>query len=330
MQRRLPRISDHYDGRRFFSPGAPPIATWRRVLRWWLSRPFRGNWPKWVDIPPAPPPPPAGAAGTLSLTWINHSSFLLRSPSGNFLFDPVYSRRAGPFGLLGPKRVHAPAIPFDALPRIDFVLLSHDHYDHCDIAALRRLARRDAPLAVTPLANAPLLRRAGFKNIIELDWWESAAITAAGRPAAPPAAVTVTPAQHWSNRATGLRCRRLWGGFWLSTAGRTVYFAGDTGYRASIFRDIAARLGAPDIALLPIGAYHPRWFMRPQHCDPAEAVQIHLDLCARRSLAMHWGCFRLTDEERDDPPRTLARELAAANVPPDAFRAISPGETVLL
>ncbi|MDR1497421.1 MAG: MBL fold metallo-hydrolase [Puniceicoccales bacterium] len=331
MPPRPQRISDHCDGKRFFSPGAPPSATWRRALRWWISRPHRANWPKWVELPRPRPLPPIDNVNPLALTWINHSTFLLRSTAGNFLFDPVYSRRTGPFGLFGPKRVHAPAIPFDSLPQIDFLLLSHDHYDHCDIAALTRLAKRDAPLAITPLANAPLLIRAGFKRIIELDWWESASLPLPPAAAAlSPASVTVTPAQHWSSRAIGPRCQRLWGGFNLSISGHTLYFAGDTGYHPTLFREIATRLGSPDTAILPIGAYLPRWFMRPQHCDPTEAVQIHRDLRAGLSIAMHWGCFRLTDEERDAPPLALAAALAAANLPPNVFRAINPGETVLL
>jgi L-ascorbate metabolism protein UlaG (beta-lactamase superfamily) len=330
-----PRRSDHFDGRRFHSPGAPPIATWKRVLRWWFSRRDRGHWPKIVPVHPAAPPP-SPAPGRCALTWVNHSTFLLQTPSGNFITDPVYSRRAGPFGIVGPRRVHEPGVPLASLPTIHCVLLSHDHYDHCDIAALRQIASRDKPAAITPLNNGPLLRRAGFRDITELDWWEHAVAPSPSKlPEKPPATVTATPARHWSNRLSGARNSRLWSGFWLelpglddSTPARTLYFAGDTGYNPAIFHEIHSRLGAPDIALLPIGAYHPRWFMRPQHCDPVEAVQIHLNLHARQSYAMHWGCFRLTDEERDAPCRELAEAVAAAALPPSCFLPFRPGQTV--
>ncbi|MDR3229063.1 MAG: MBL fold metallo-hydrolase [Puniceicoccales bacterium] len=354
----------HFDGTKFYSPDAPPMATWKRVVRWWFSRRQRGHWPKYWDAPdvfairrraaakagnpalggtPAQQNPPAGAAATAAgttaaaaaavaaisvatpsnITWVNHSTFLIETPEGNFLTDPVYSRHAGPLGLLGPRRHHAPGVPFDALPPIHFVLLSHDHYDHCDLGTLRKLAHRDSPAAITLLGNGGLLRKAGFSNITELDWW--------GGTTAPGTSITVTatPAQHWSNRVVGPRCGRLWGGFWLELGdGKKIYFAGDTGYNPRIFQEIRRRLGSPDMALLPIGAYAPRWFMSPQHCDPAQAVQIHKDLGAHRSVAMHWGCFRLTDEAHDAPPKELAAVLKKKRIPPDVFRVLIPGQGV--
>ncbi|MDR2863276.1 MAG: MBL fold metallo-hydrolase [Puniceicoccales bacterium] len=311
--------SDHFDGRRFFTPDAPPVATLGMVLRWqFFSHRKKAVWPSSVPVLESKP---ESRPGAVTATWINHSTFLLQTPAGNFLTDPVYSRRAGPLGLVGPRRVHAPGVPFDALPGITAVLLSHDHYDHCDMAALRRLARRDAPVAITPLGNGALLRSAGFTRIVELDWWGQTREV-------PGVDIAVTPAQHWSNRLSGLRCRRLWGGFFLTLSGLRIYFAGDSGYHPRIFRQIRENLGAPDLALLPIGAYEPRWFMRPQHCDPAEAVQIHLDVGARRSVAMHWGCFQLTDEAREEPPRALGRALADAGLAPESFVAVAPGESV--
>jgi L-ascorbate metabolism protein UlaG (beta-lactamase superfamily) len=203
------------------------------------------------------------------------------------------------------------------------VALSHDHYDHCDRATLRRLWKKYSPLAVAPFGNGELLRSAGFarERIIELDWWQSH-VTPAGID------LTLTPARHWSNRMRGSRNRRLWGGFYLKAPGTSAFFAGDTAYDDTMFHDIRDRLGAPDLALIPIGAYEPRWFMREQHCNPAEAVQIHLDLGARISIAMHWGTFPLTDDGFDDPPRELARALAAPGLPPTDFRICAPGETV--
>ena len=265
-------------------------------------------------------PPPAGS---IALTWINHASFLLQSSHGNFLIDPVYSDRCGPFGLFGPKRVHAPGVPIEELPTIHGVLLSHDHYDHCDLPTLRQLAKDYAPLAITPLGNGDLLARAGFRKVVELDWWTT-------HESSHPLRVTLTPSQHWSNRLSGARCSRLWGGFYLEFERCSIFFAGDTGYEPTLFKQIALRLGPPDCALLPIGAYEPRWFMKGQHCNPAEAVEIHRDLGARQSIAMHWGTFQLTDEAREDPPRALQAALQQATISEDRFRVLDPGETLVI
>ena len=230
--------SAYHDGRRFISPGAPPMATWRRVLRWWFSHRKRGPWPEWVPTRPFQQlGNPCGQR--FHVSWVNHSTFLLETPAGNILTDPVYSRRAGPFKFFGPRRVHAPGIPFDALPRIDFVLLSHDHYDNCDMSTLRKLARRDSPQGITPLANGRLLHSAGFREIVELDVWENTFlknINGHGK----------------SSRVSGRRCGRLWGGFWLEIAGRKIYFIGDTGYNKAMFLEIRRRLGVPDLAMIPI------------------------------------------------------------------------------
>jgi L-ascorbate metabolism protein UlaG (beta-lactamase superfamily) len=316
--------SDHCDGRRFFNPGEHINRTWFDVLRWKLtSRP--APWPGAVEIaPPSPPVVPPG--GGFIATWVNHASFLLRSAGLNLLVDPVWCARAGPFGLTGPRRVHPPGVAFEALPAIDAILLSHDHYDHCDLATLRRLARRHPQARlVTPLGNGDLARRAGFVSgrIVELDWWDSFSL-GNGR------SVRLTPARHWSNRLHGLRNRRLWGGFRVDFGGASFHFAGDTGYDAAMFREIRARCGPPDLAALPIGAYEPRWFMAPQHCNPAEAVRLHLDLGAQASVAMHWGTFPLTDEGRLEPPAALADALVAAGLPPGSFRVLQPGESVVV
>lgn len=315
--------SDHCDGRCFFNPRHHDDRTWRDVWRWKRStRP-----PPWPAQPGVVSRPPAAltADSPLAATWIGQSTFLLQTRVGNVLTDPVYSDRIGPANLVGPRRARAPGIAFNDLPAINVVLLSHDHYDHCDRATLRRLWRSHAPVIITPLGNGDLLRSAGFAHdhIIELDWWQS-------HTTAPGMEITLTPARHWSNRVRGSRNRRLWGGFFLKAPGANAFFAGDTAYDDAMFHDIHARLGPADLALLPIGAYEPRWFMREQHCNPAEAVQIHRDLGARASIGMHWGTFPITDEGFDDPPRELARARAAAGLPPEAFRVCEPGETVRL
>ena len=309
-------ISDHCDGRRFFNPGVHINRNWLDVLRWRLTS--RGEkWPPEIEIEnqSLPPEPEAGVA----CTWINHATTLLQSASMNWLIDPVFSPCAGPWGKLGPRRVHPPGIGLDQLPKIDAILLSHDHYDHCDLPSLRTLNTKFQPHAITPLGNGNLLRRAGFaaSRIVELDWWQSHPINAQNK-------VTLTPARHWSNRISGSRNERLWGGFSIQTGDRHVASIGDTGYDELMFRDIRKRLGAPDLALIPIGAYEPRWFMAAQHCNPEEAVQIHRDLQAKHSIAVHWGTFQLTDEAREAPPKALAK----TGISDVEFSVLQPGQTI--
>lgn len=307
--------NDHFNGRTFVNAtgvdGQPFSAVWRLLLE------PRTRWPKRVPVVPRRPPEPDGAGPVV--TFIGHSTFLVQTPHGNVLTDPVYSRHAGPFGLLGPRRARQPAIPFHELPPIAAVLLSHNHYDHCDLPTLKALAGRFDPLVVTPLGNAALLRSAGVRRIEELDWWEHA------RPSILP--VTLTPAQHFSARHPMNRNHALWGGFVLAAGATRVYFAGDTAY-APHFRDVRERFGPIDLALLPIGAYEPRWFMQTVHMNPAEAVQAHLDLDAAASIGMHFGTFQLTTEGIDEPLRALAAACRDRGVEPSRFRALDFGESV--
>jgi L-ascorbate metabolism protein UlaG (beta-lactamase superfamily) len=223
----------------------------------------------------------------------------------------VYAERASPLSFAGPRRVRAPGIRFDDLPPISIVLLSHNHCDHCDLRTLAELDRRFHPTFITPLANGRLLRSAGVRRIIELDWWDTASDV--------PVPITLTPAQHFSARGILDRNRALWGGFLIATQKHRILFAGDSGYGPH-FREIAQRLAPIDLALLPIGAYEPRWFMKVIHMNPAEAVQAHIDLGVARSLAMHFGTFQLTAEGIDEPPRLLAEELRQRGVVPEHFR----------
>ena len=323
-----PPESPHFNGKTFSPPGHASARGWRDILRWKLSAQPR-PWPHRVEFAPASKPlePPGRQCVA---TWIGHSTFLLRTPTLTFITDPVFSERAGPLGWFGPRRVHRPGIAFADLPPIDAVLLSHDHYDHWDLPTLRELARRHDPLFVTPLRHADLLRQAGARRAVELDWWQTHPLAGAR--------ITLTPAQHWSNRIGRPRNHRLWGGYFVNLPGpaaradteseeRTFWFAGDTGYHAPMFEAIRRHCGRPDLALLPIGAYEPRWFMAPVHMNPAEAVQVHRQLEARLSLAMHWGTFRLTDEAREDPLRELEQARRDQGVASEAFRALAPGES---
>lgn len=301
--------TDHCNGKRFFNPGAPPVAGLRDVIRW-KSTSHPVPWPTRVEVVPRlPPAPPAGEG--VAATWIGHATFLLQTAGGAVLTDPVFSERAGPFGLLGPRRVAAPGIRLAQLPPVALILLSHDHYDHCDLASLRRLARRDGPVIVTPLGYRALLRGLGFRAVIELDWWQSHREPGL-------AEVTLVPALHWCRRTPFATNNRLWGGYMANLGGRRVYFVGDSGYAEDFFPKIRAGCGAPDLALIPIGAYEPRWFMKAAHMDPAEAVRVHQEVGARRSVGMHWGTFQLTDEGREQPVEALAtaRGTAAFDVLP--------------
>ena len=310
--------SDHFDGRRFFNPGQPPtdrsladIWRWRRT-----SKPAR--WPAAVPVTPTRPDERVDG---LRVTMVGHATLLIQAGGLNILTDPVWSERASPVRFAGPKRVTAPGIAWADLPPIDVVLLSHCHYDHLDVATLRRLRQEHNPLMVMPLGNDTIVRAAVPDARIAVGDWGDRLPIGAG------AAATLTRANHWSARGVRDRRMALWCGFFLHLNGSAMWFAGDTGYGdGAIFRDIRAKLGAPDVALIPIGAYAPRWFMAAQHTDPAEAVQIMKDVEAAHAIGIHWGTFQLTDEARDEPPARLATALAKAGIAPDRFVAGTPGQ----
>jgi L-ascorbate metabolism protein UlaG (beta-lactamase superfamily) len=309
--------TDHFDGRRFFNPnGANGQPFWK------VPRVLFTPWTRWPsEIPVEPRLPPSPGPDEVVVTFVGHATFLIQTAATNLLIDPVYYRRAGPASYAGPRRVRAPGVRFDDLPTISLVLLSHNHYDHCDLGTLQLLERRSHPTVVTPLGNGRLLRSAGFRRVEEVDWWETSS--------AAPLPITLTPAQHFSARGPFDRNRALWGGFLIEAGGRRILHAGDSGYGPH-FKEIAARLGPIDLALLPIGAYEPRWFMKDIHMNPAEAVQAHLDLAAGQSIAMHFGTFQLTPEGIDEPVRELTNALQERSVPPERFRTAEVGESVRL
>ncbi|MCA1652287.1 MAG: MBL fold metallo-hydrolase [Acidobacteria bacterium] len=315
-------ISDHCDGRRFFNPHrqARPL---KDVVTWMRTR-QRTVWPAHVPLVPHPAPPARVAPGDVAVTFIGHSTFLIRTASTVIITDPVFTSNAGPFGRLGPPRVRPPALAPADLPPIDVVLVSHNHYDHLQPSSLRLFGATAAYVA--PLGGGQFLPRkklppGGSRLTYELDWWGSASVG--------PADVTCVPAQHFSARTAWDRDRTLWCGFVVRVDGVTIYFAGDSGYSPQ-FAEIGTRCPGIDVALIPIGAYEPRWFMSPVHMNPDEAVRAHLDVNARVSIAMHFGTFQLTDEAIDEPLRALERARQQHGVAEDAFRALDFGETVTL
>jgi L-ascorbate metabolism protein UlaG (beta-lactamase superfamily) len=313
-------VSDHFDGQFFHNPGGDQGRTLWDLLRWRLTAKTQ-RWPTWVENRARPHLQARLDEGTVALTFINHITFLIQFQGLNVLTDPVYSERASPLPSIGPARVRAPGLPFEELPPIDIVLISHNHYDHLDLATLIRLERAHRPLFVTGLGNRAFLQGFGLTHVQELDWWQS--LEADG------ASVSFTPARHWSGRGgRRTRNRTLWGGFNIHAAGAQVFFAGDTGY-GQHFREIRERLGSPDIALLPIGAYEPRWFMAPQHMNPEESVQAHLDLKPRVSIGTHFGCFQLTDEGINDPVTEMTAARARHGISARSFSVLETGETRL-
>ena len=251
-----------------------------------------------------------------SITWIGHSTMLVRMDGVTFLTDPIFSERASPVAFLGPKRLVPPGVPLDDLPPIDFVTLSHSHYDHTDLPSIEALARRGTRFFV-PLGMAELVREAGG-HAVELDWWQSATMGNVR--------IHCVPAQHFSGRSLTDTNERLWAGWVIEGPTRRFYHAGDTGYFDG-FATIAARLGPVDLAALPIGAYRPEEIMRSVHMNPEEAVQALLDLHATRAVGMHFGTFDLTDEPPDEPPRWFHAEADRRGLKPDRVWTLAVGET---
>ncbi|MEN3794452.1 MBL fold metallo-hydrolase [Fulvimarina sp. MAC3] len=313
-------ISDHFDGTCFFNPGEPSTErSLSDVLRWRFKE-TRAKWPDSVLVDPARPEQTVTGCRAV---MIGHASVLLQVDGLNILTDPVFSRRVSPVSFAGPKRVTPPGIRFEDLPKIDVVLLSHNHYDHCDTASLKRLDDRFRPRVITALGNDRFLREAVPGIDVTAGDWGDVIDIARGQ------SVALTRANHWSSR--GLRDRRmaLWCGFVLKTKAATIYFAGDSGYGdGAIFRQIREEHGVPDLALIPIGAYEPRWFMKPQHMNPEEAVSVFEILEAKRALAIHWGTFQLTDEAREEPRERLMKALDERGMPRESFVAVEPGGTL--
>jgi L-ascorbate metabolism protein UlaG (beta-lactamase superfamily) len=259
-----------------------------------------------------------------TLTWIGHATVLFQVGGKNILTDPHFSERASPVQWAGPKRAVVPGLALDALPPIDLVVISHDHYDSLDKQSVLKLKNRpggEKTVFFVPLRLEPWFQKLGVEQVVALDWWESQEYENMN--------VVAVPVQHWSKRRPFVSNDTLWAGWVVLADNFRFFFCGDTGY-APVFKEIGEKYGPFDLSTIPIGAYEPRWFMRHHHITPEEAVQVHLDVRSKKSVAIHWGTFVLTDEPLDEPPERLKKAVQLQGMPEDAFVVLQHGETIII
>jgi L-ascorbate metabolism protein UlaG (beta-lactamase superfamily) len=309
-------VTANFDGVRF-TDGRAITKGFADFLKWQVQG-GRAKWPESFATPPQDKPP-ARVAG-LRIVHLGHASVLVQAAGLNILIDPVLSQRASPVSFAGPKRVNPPGVAFEDMPRIDAVLITHNHYDHLDMPTLERIWDRDRPRLVMPLGNDAIL------TARRTDWRPEAHDWGASVPLSEAVSVTLAPSYHWSARGAFDRRMALWCAFLIRTPMGAIYHIGDTGYHdGAFFRALKAEHGAPRLALLPIGAFEPRWFMADNHMNPDEAVQVMLDCGAQTALGHHWGTFQLTNEPVEAPREALEAALAARAIAPERFRAVQAG-----
>lgn len=309
-------ITDHYDGDQFFNIDPSSDKSFWTVMKWrWSRKPV--EWPKYISVAQGKKPV-ENVTDQIRLTFINHSTVLIQVAELNFLIDPVWSQNVGPTSWLGPDRHHLPGIAFADLPKIDFVLVSHNHYDHLDLPTLEKLRDHSNPVIFGGLGTARFLNQDEIKNGLDLDWWQTQKLYDR-------VAVHGTPARHWSMRSWGNRRQVLWMGYVIETPKGKIFYAGDTGW-GSHFDLIYQKYGKMDVCILPIGAYLPRWFMKENHLSPDEAVQAHKLLGCKKSLGVHFGTFQQSDEYYGQPEKDLADAVKKEALREEDFRTLKPGE----
>ena len=314
-------VSDHFDGRIFFNPEGVPPGKFTDLLKWQLFE-KRAKWPDAFPSPFAGAKPKTAIQEGFEVTLIGHATLLIQIQGMNLITDPVFSHRASPVQFAGPKRINPPGVAFEDLPKIDCVLLTHNHYDHLDIGSVGRLVDRDNPLILAPLGNDVILKDAVSKANVETGDWGDVKRIGNG------IAIHFEPCHHWSARGTRDRRMALWSAFVIETDGAKIYHIGDTGFHSGInYRAAAQKHGPFDLAIIPIGAYEPRWFMNGQHQNPTQAVEGFLACGAKAAVGHHWGTFQLTNEPIDEPPALLKKALAEKKVDEARFVPLHPGET---
>lgn len=312
-------ISDHFDGEVFFNPDQKEDHSFGKMVKW-LWEMDTVDWPDWVVDKVQPPPPVSVGPGKVRVTFINHATVLIQMDNVNILTDPIWSYRAGPASWLGSKRVRDPGVPLEALPPIDMILISHNHYDHLDLHTLKKLNERDAPDIIAGLGNKALLSDNGMQKVHELDWWQSINTPETGL------TYTFVPAKHDSGRTPWQRDKTLWGGFVISNGQGDVYFAGDTAF-GPFLEEIARTFQDIHIAMLPIGNYEKRWFMKNQHMNPDDAVRAHSILGSGQSIGIHYGTFVEHPEQTIDAhEKDLAAALEKYQVDESRFWVLDFGE----
>lgn len=314
----------HNDGQRFYNPTLPTNRDHKSFwagLKMWYSTP-RAPWPKYVANTATPNLNHTLGASDIAITFINHVTFLLQLPGLNILTDPVWAKRASPLSWLGPARVRDPGVVLDALPHIDLVLISHNHYDHLDLETIAYLNKKFKPQFCLALGDSRVINKLNLTNFQEFDWWQSKQINSATK-------ITFTPMQHWSARGMFDQYQSLWGSFVIEHNGKKIFFGGDGGY-CGHFKQIYTKFGSFDLAFLGIGAYEPRWFMQNMHTNPEEAVLAHIDLHAKLSIGMHFGTFQLSAESIDQPLIDLQTAKLKHSVSAQQFITLDQGATKVI
>ncbi len=309
--------SDHYNGETFFNPwGANNAKTIWEAFKWKMTT-KPALWPLEITNTIKPIFVQNGETSSLHITYIGHATTYIQDSKLSILTDPQFSDRASPVSFAGPKRIRKPAIEIENIPALDFVLISHNHYDHLDLPTLSALNTKFHPTFIVPLGNSELLKSVGIEKVVELDWWQKHEN------------IELVPVQHWSARGIRDRNKSLWGGYVITIDNQKVFFAGDTGYGPH-FKMIREHCGPMDLSILPIGAYAPRWFMKDQHMNPEDAIMAHADLNSKKSFAIHFETFQLTDEPFEEPRNILSDEMKKKKILPDDFFIPQVGETLLV
>jgi len=309
--------SDHFDGQSFFNK--EPDHTFGDMVKWLWGMDLVA-WPEWIDDPPQPKPIASVSDGELKITFINHGTVLMQMDGVNILTDPIWSKRAGPVAWFGVKRVRSPGVKMEDLPKIDIILMSHDHYDHLDLASLKQLTKQAQPLILVGLGLKTYLESEGFSNINEMDWWQESTFRSDD------VKITFVPALHTSGRGLFQKNRTLWGGFVIEGAGGKIYFAGDTGY-GQFLQAIKERFADFRLTVFPIGNYEKRWFMKNQHMSPDDAVKAHTLLHSKQSMGIHFGTFAEHPEQTIDAhEKDLLAALRQSHISESEFWILKFGE----